>query len=158
MSAENNLHDKHRGGVNLCTGVLIVILFILLWVGSGTAIYYALPNWQERGMFGDMFGSINSLFSGLALLGVVAALWFQQRELDDGARAQEQTIQALIQQAEVLKLTAKLNALSAKAHVFSEDISRRRSSGSSSKSSGMERAEKELDEILRKISELESKL
>jgi hypothetical protein len=34
-----------------------------------------------RGTFGDQFGAVNALFSGLALVGVVIALILQQREL-----------------------------------------------------------------------------
>lgn len=36
---------------------------------------------EERGQFGDAFGGINAVFSGLALCGVVTALYFQAKEL-----------------------------------------------------------------------------
>ena len=35
----------------------------------------------ERGAFGDKFGFINSLFSGLALTGIIISIYFQQKEL-----------------------------------------------------------------------------
>jgi hypothetical protein len=45
----------------------------------GTAVYLTLePN---HGLFGDMFGGLNTFFSGGALLGVVAALWQGQRQI-----------------------------------------------------------------------------
>lgn len=48
-----------------------------LWAGSGVAIHALTP--KERGTFGDMFGAINSLFTGLAFWGVVMTLWQQQK-------------------------------------------------------------------------------
>lgn len=36
---------------------------------------------SERGAFGDKFGFINSLFSGLALTGIIISIYFQQKEL-----------------------------------------------------------------------------
>ncbi len=38
--------------------------------------------WTERGTFGDMFGAVNSLFSGLALAGVIIAIFLQRKELE----------------------------------------------------------------------------
>ncbi|WP_234328179.1 DUF6082 family protein [Streptomyces sp. NRRL S-37] len=40
-----------------------------------------LPTAAERSALGDYFGGVNSVFSGLALLMLVIALFFQQREL-----------------------------------------------------------------------------
>ena len=38
--------------------------------------------WTERGTFGDMFGAVNSLFSGLAFAGVIIAILLQRKELE----------------------------------------------------------------------------
>ncbi|MEV8597007.1 DUF6082 family protein [Streptomyces sp. NPDC052012] len=40
-----------------------------------------LPSATERSALGDYFGGVNAVFSGLALLMLVVALFFQQREL-----------------------------------------------------------------------------
>ncbi len=62
--------------------VILIVAGILgaqaVW---GIAVYYSLPCWQDRGTFGDMFGGVNVLFSGLALAGVVVALFLQRQEL-----------------------------------------------------------------------------
>ena len=54
---------------------------IILW---GISIIF-LPKWfpeiAERGQFGDSFGVVNALFSGLAFAGVICAIIFQQKEL-----------------------------------------------------------------------------
>lgn len=47
------------------------------WAASGFVLY----NIDKRGTFGDMFGAVNALFSGLALAGVIYAILLQHREL-----------------------------------------------------------------------------
>src|SRR5262245_52136564 len=62
----------------------VVALFILLfnmWRLSGLLITQEIlddPNLPARGQFGDSFGAINALFSGLALGGVIIAIWMQR--------------------------------------------------------------------------------
>lgn len=69
-------------------GAIIIILF--LWITSWLVIDYIIaPKTEienlnllsERGAFGDKFGFINSLFSGLALTGIIISIYFQQKEL-----------------------------------------------------------------------------
>ena len=61
---------------------IIIILWILSWIfidklfPSENKDYLA-----DRGTFGDKFGFINSLFSGLALTGIIISIYFQQYEL-----------------------------------------------------------------------------
>lgn len=67
-------------------GSLIIIIIILLWLGSWYYIDVTFPDnscdyLSNRGTFGDKFGFINSLFSGLALTGIVISIYFQQIEL-----------------------------------------------------------------------------
>lgn len=56
------------------TPVFLVIFVFSVWVISGFVLYDV----ENRGTFGDMFGAINSLFSGLAFAGVVYAILLQQ--------------------------------------------------------------------------------
>jgi Putative phage abortive infection protein len=59
--------------------VATAIVVIVLWLANLT---YAqnLPL-NERGIFGDMFGAVNALFSGLAFAGVVYAVVMQRHEI-----------------------------------------------------------------------------
>ncbi len=61
------------------TSIIVSILIIGLWSGS----YFALQDFpeKERGTIGDMFGVINSLFSGLALAGIILTILLQRKEL-----------------------------------------------------------------------------
>jgi hypothetical protein len=62
--------------------ILGVILIGALWVGSWFLIDLNIENPTNRGTFGDKFGAINSLFSGLAFLGLIVTLLFQKEELE----------------------------------------------------------------------------
>lgn len=91
---------------------------------AGTAIYYALPDWPTRGQFGDVFGSVNAAFSGLAFAGLIYAILLQREDLElqrreleltreelkRSAAAQEQSEIALRAQAESARTSARLSA------------------------------------------------
>jgi hypothetical protein len=82
-------------------------------------------DWIVRGQFGDTFGSINSLFSGLAFAGIIYTVLLQRqeltlqrreleltrRELTRTAAAQERSEQALSEQVRALNRSARLSAL-----------------------------------------------
>jgi len=106
--------------------ILILASAILLApVAYGLIIVNIFPSMEARGQFGDMFGAINALFSGLAFLGVVYAILLQKKELSlqreelimtraelrRAAEAQEASEEALSRQAASLRITAKLNGL-----------------------------------------------
>jgi hypothetical protein len=64
---------------------LFLVPIILLVAG-----YYIIPNlmepldnneWTHRGQFGDMFGVVNALFSGLAFAGLIVTIIMQRDEL-----------------------------------------------------------------------------
>ncbi len=80
---------------------------------------------EDKSALGDMFGSINSLFSGLAFGGIIITILLQKkeltlqrqelmytrRELKRNADAQEKSEKAITEQTESLKISAKLSAL-----------------------------------------------
>jgi hypothetical protein len=62
---------------------LVIIAFLLY----GCSIYYLIPSSLERGLFGDSFGALNTLISGIALIGVIYALFLQHRQLHEMQRS-----------------------------------------------------------------------
>ncbi|OCK42684.1 hypothetical protein BA195_13910 [Tenacibaculum soleae] len=68
---------------------IIISLWLLSWYYTNSKFPYSdcMPQKDisriisERGAFGDKFGFINSLFSGLALTGIIISIYFQQKEL-----------------------------------------------------------------------------
>ena len=101
--------------------VCIVVVWGIYWV----VMLYLVPNWSDRGLFGDMFGSVNALFSGLALAGVIYAIFLQRRELQlqrheleltrnelqRSAAAQEKSEQALREQIKQMQEQSELQLL-----------------------------------------------
>jgi hypothetical protein len=60
-------------------------LFLTLLVGFVLTVWglswYFLEGDTDRGTFGDMFGSVNALFSGLAFAALIFTIYLQRREL-----------------------------------------------------------------------------
>ena len=57
------------------------IAILVLWLLTPIVTRIYIPN--NYGSFGDQFGSINLLFSGLAFLGLIIAILLQRKELID---------------------------------------------------------------------------
>ena len=55
---------------------------IVLWILAIIVLPLCFPNIEKRGQFGDSFGVVNALFSGLALAGVIYAIILQKNELE----------------------------------------------------------------------------
>lgn len=62
----------------LVKNLLIAATFVLaFWCASFAWIYVSVGDWEVRGQLGDMFGAVNSLFSGLAFAGLIVTLILQ---------------------------------------------------------------------------------
>ena len=91
---------------NWVTRISILLIIIFLWIGCW---YLLLTNtylsgYTERGQFGDMFGVINSLFSGLAFGGIIYTILLQREELKAQREELKLTKQEFITQNETLRL------------------------------------------------------
>ncbi len=109
-----------------------IIFFIAIFLVYFFLVRYFLPGWAESSQFGDMFGGLNTFFSGLAFLGIIYTIFLQReelhlqrkeleltrKELKRTAEAQEKSEEALSRQATSLKITAKLNGLSSQLQHF----------------------------------------
>lgn len=85
---------------------LVLILLILIFTTFYLAFVLIPKTYGEPkgpGEFGDMFGGINALFSGLALVGIVFAILLQSRELELQRMELEETRKELKGQKEQLK-------------------------------------------------------
>lgn len=108
-----------------------VSLFVLfgvvmaLQLAAGWFITTQFDSWADRGTFGDMFGAVNTLFSGLAFAGIIYAIFLQSKELslqrqelamtrDELAKAAD----AQSQQAKLMLQSAKINAISSKLDTY----------------------------------------
>ena len=57
---------------------IAVCCVICVWALS--FFLFFIGNWEKRGQFGDMFGAVNALFSGLAFAGLIITLILQRNE------------------------------------------------------------------------------
>lgn len=82
-------------------GAIAVLIIILLWLST----YFLLKDFQpeERGTLGDMFGTINALFSGLAFAGIIFTILLQKKELGYQRDELKQTRQEFKTQNKTLK-------------------------------------------------------
>ena len=74
---------------------VVFLIVLLIWGGSYLIICYYLKGWTERGQFGDLFGAVNALFSGLAFAGLIMTIWLQRRDLQYQRKSIEQTNQEM---------------------------------------------------------------
>ena len=119
---ENTLEEKELW---LWTFILIVVWILVIWVIFWISVVFWLNKWEDRWTFWDMFWAVNSLFSWLALAGIIYTMLLQRQELRlqrlelkanteelaRAATAQENSERELKRQADNLKATARLNAL-----------------------------------------------
>lgn len=81
------------------------------WFVSAFVLREFIPSLESRGTFGDSFGALNALFSGLAFAGVVYAILQQNESRDQQNEALRLQSRALDQQAKSLKQQAEALAL-----------------------------------------------
>lgn len=115
--------NQPKSNISLLTKMIVLVLII--WILSTVLIIFGLDNWSDRGTFGDLFGAVNALFSGLAFAGLIYTIVLQKQDLElqrneialnrtelrKTAKAQQNSEKALIEQVEQMKVASKLNAL-----------------------------------------------
>lgn len=77
-----------------------IISFVVLWLLSAL-VTVLFGDITKAGSFGDSFGTINALFSGIALALAVYSMILQQRQ---GAEFEQKTLAAMAQQAQTIEL------------------------------------------------------
>jgi len=120
--------------------VIIAIVAPIAIVGLWLINLFTLKDLsvQCRGTYGDMFGAVNALFSGLAFAGIILTILLQRKELSlqreelketrkelkRTADAQEKSEEALRKQAENLKISAKLSALNSLLSYYTDTLAK----------------------------------
>ncbi len=80
----------------------------MIWFLSATIIWLVFSDWAKSGTFGDTFGAINSLFSGLALAGIIYTIYLQKTELGLQRKELKYTRKELKRSANAQEVTTKL--------------------------------------------------
>lgn len=65
------------------TAILIFVLgvVIFIWIFVPEYLNKEYSDIEQRGAFGDSFGAVNALFTGLAFAGLLFTIFLQQREI-----------------------------------------------------------------------------
>ncbi|UMY64666.1 MULTISPECIES: hypothetical protein [unclassified Flavobacterium] len=115
--------------IGMLVALVIVVSFIV------TYLLMKGKSKDELEAFNNMFGGLNTLFSGFALAGIILTILLQKNELTlqrqelsetreelrRTAEAQEKAEKALNRQAENLKISAKLSAMSTLVNYYGEE-------------------------------------
>ncbi len=59
-------------------GIIAGLAVLVLWLGALVLVPRIYGKPESPGVFGDMFGALNALFTGLALVGVTVTVWMQR--------------------------------------------------------------------------------
>jgi hypothetical protein len=158
--------EKKESKYTLGLFIWIICGVFAAWLVYAFLLYKLSGDWSHRGAFGDMFGAINALFSGLAFAGIIFTILLQREELKlqreelkltrteltRTASAQEASQKELSKQAETLQITAQINAINTLIGVYQERLKARQSTPESREqlSLNIERLELRLLESLDK--------
>jgi hypothetical protein len=105
---------KERSGVGIKTLVFFVLIVVALQVIAAYLEIILIDNWEKRSQFGEMFGSINTLFSGLAFAGVIYTILLQRKELESQRESQAKSEQLMVLTAQLSALNSLVEATSRK--------------------------------------------
>jgi len=91
----------------------IVTIFLGYWLGV-----IQMNDWSKQAQFGDMFGGLNSLFSGLALAGVVFSIFQQNKNIEQQNETLELQRRDLLTQQKMLEAQLKEMSEATAAHTM----------------------------------------
>jgi hypothetical protein len=100
-----NKETKNGWGVLIVSVLTVFILWSLNWI----LLLKFGGNDTEKGQFGDMFGSVNALFSGLAFAFLIYTIWLQREELK--LQREELKLQREALELQVVELKRQANEL-----------------------------------------------
>ncbi len=112
----------------------LIIFTIAIWFLSAIGIMFFLDDWSDRGTFGDLFGAVNALFSGLAFAGLLYSLienrkqissqqeelLINRKELLKARKIQEKTEKAI--EAQVAQMRNTISGLNTLVNYFTNTI------------------------------------
>ncbi|NJA07868.1 hypothetical protein HC024_19350 [Methylococcaceae bacterium WWC4] len=93
--------------------VITLVLFVIYWM---FLIANTKANWVEQpGTFGDSFGLLNTLFTGLAFSGLIIQIWMQREDLTESRKQFERS-------ANAQERSARLSAYSDLLREYNEQV------------------------------------
>lgn len=172
MKDENSIATDDDKNITLKSFTRISLVVIAIQAISGFLIYFFVDDWEKRASFGDMFGAVSTLFSGLAFAGVICAVLLQRSELElqrnelkmtraelkRSAEAQERSERALSTQAEMMLLAARLNAKNFFVEAQKNNIEMMQREGYSASDAGYQKERERFNTLFRELESLVSEV
>lgn len=84
-----------------------ILWFLAAWLIYSSLTYFIVFDadkdiWAVRGTFGDSFGAVNGLFTGLAFAGTLYAIWLQKKDLATQQEANEKQASEITEQTKAI--------------------------------------------------------
>lgn len=96
--------DASERNTDIWVFSLVAVVFVVLsWIFLPDFLSSAFSKTADKGAYGDKFGSVNALFTGLAFVGLVATILLQRKELVLQRKELELTREELKGQKEQLR-------------------------------------------------------
>jgi septal ring factor EnvC (AmiA/AmiB activator) len=141
----------------------LILVVVLIWALSAVLIIFFLPEWSDRGTFGDLFGAVNALFSALAFAVLIYTITLQReeikqnrdeivlnrKELEKSSKLQQKAQDVLIKQVEQTHLSAEMNAMQTLVDYYNNQISNPKSTEET-----VEKARQKRRQVISKIDNL----
>jgi len=109
--------DPKDGRINI-----FVMVAIIIWLLYAVVLINSIPTWQDRGIFGDMFGAINAFFTILALGGAIYAVLLQRKELLLQRKEMRYQLEEQKRSANAQQLMAELSAVGTIVEALTSDL------------------------------------
>lgn len=93
--------------IQLATVIGVILFF---WLTPMLLVRSFAKNWEESGQIGDSFGMVTSLFSGMALIGVIYTVWSQRRDVERSEAAMREQQRYANEQLLQLALSTQLQS------------------------------------------------
>ncbi len=110
--------------------IVCIIILIITWGYFKCLTHFdiiTLKLNEKHGLFGDMFGGLNALFSGLAFAGVIITIIMQMKELEltreelrKSSKAQDESQKALNNQLNHMQATSKIELANSAIKIYSD--------------------------------------
>ncbi len=63
--------------------VIISVVIVIVSIGFPLLVNHYFKDWGKSGTFGDTFGALNAIFSGIAIAGLIITILIQRKELEN---------------------------------------------------------------------------
>lgn len=90
-----NMENSNNDDKWLCQLMWAIGFVLFVMMLSAFVVIKLIGDWEQRGQFGDLFGVVNALFSGLAFAGLIITIRQQHLDLKYQREAIEQTNQEM---------------------------------------------------------------